>query len=260
MVDPSSDAPPGLSWRPLLTIVAAGLLAGLLDFGLGEMTYEFFLPEVVAQPLGGAVSMRPTLETVARADSRNSSLTFGGMGGLLGLILGLVGGLMRRSIASAAKAGLVGLVLGASLGAVLPLVLIEPYRRMQVVRNSDDLFVPIGMHALLWGPLGAIAGLAYGIGRGRRGRALANLVGGLLGAVLATMVYDVVGAAVAPLGGTSDAISKTWATRLLARLLVPIGSALGIALGDAMAGPAPIPPADRPTPAGPPAAPLAAGD
>jgi hypothetical protein len=250
MVDPIRDAAPGPSGRSLLTIGAAGLLAGLLSFGLGELAYECFLPEEVPQPLGGGMAMRPTRETVARADSRNSALTFGAMGGVLGLILGLVGGLTRRSIGSAARAGLVGLVLGATLGAVLPLLLIEPFHRLQARRNSDDLFVPIGLHAAIWGPLGAVAGLAFGIGRGRPGMILRCMIGGLVGAVFGTMVYDATGAAVSPLAGTSDAISKTWATRLLARLLVPIGAAAGIALS----GPAPEPPepeaaASRPDPA-----------
>src|SRR4051794_23446911 len=96
-------------WRVATWIGSAGLLAGLVSFGLGEMIYGFFRPEAVPQPLGGGQVMRPTLETVARAASRNAALTFGIMGGVLGLALGLTGGLIRRSIGSASKGGLVGL-------------------------------------------------------------------------------------------------------------------------------------------------------
>jgi hypothetical protein len=229
MVDPLNEPISRPLRHPHLTIGAAGLLAGLLSYGLGEMTHEFFAPKEVAQPLGGGEVMRPTLETIAVADSRNSALTFGTMGGVLGLVLGVAGGLRRRSIGSAASAGGAGLVVGAMLGVVLPLALIVPFHRMQVDRNSDDLLVPIGLHAALWGPLGAVGGLAYGLGRGRPGLILRCMLGGLVGAIAGTIVYDVIGAAVSPLAGTSEAISTTWPTRLLARLLVSVGAAVGIA-------------------------------
>jgi len=230
MKNPRSDETSGRSGRTLLSIGAAGLVAGLLGFGLGEITYETFSPEQVPQPLGGGQVMRPTLETIATADSRNSAVTCGTMGGLLGLVLGLAGGLSRRSIKSAAKAGIVGLLLGTALGVALPLVMIVPFRRLQVWRNSDDLFVPVGLHSALWAPLGLVGGLAFGIGSGRPGMILRCMLGGLAGALLGTIVYDVIGAAVSPLAGTADAISTTPVTRLLARLLVPIGAALAIAV------------------------------
>ena len=196
------------------------------------MIYGLFRPEAVPQPLGGGQVMRPTLETVARAASRNAALTFGIMGGVLGLALGLTGGLIRRSIGSAAEGGLVGLFLGAILGASLPLVLIEPYRKMQVWRNSDDLLVPMCLHATLWGPLGAVGGLAFGIGCGRPRQALRWMVGGLAGAVIGTIAYGIIGTAVDPMSGTSDAISGTTAARLLAHLFVPVGTVVAILFSD----------------------------
>src|SRR5262249_26437846 len=83
VVDPLGDSTPGTSRPSLPTLVAAGVLAGLLAFGLGEMTYGFFPPKAVPQPLGGGQVLRPTLETIAAADSRNSAVTFGTMGGVL---------------------------------------------------------------------------------------------------------------------------------------------------------------------------------
>src|SRR5262245_32847342 len=67
-----SDERAGGFRRSLLLIGAAGLVAGLLSFGLGEMTYGFFAPDSVPQPLGGGTVMRPSLATIATADSRNS--------------------------------------------------------------------------------------------------------------------------------------------------------------------------------------------
>lgn len=216
--------------RILLVIGATGILAGILAFGLGEWTSAFFPVEQAGVPLGGGTVMRPTMETIARADMKNSALTFGVTGGILGLTLGVAGGLVSRSTASAARGGLVGLFLGAVLGVSLPLGLIEPFHRFQVDRNSDDLLVPVALHEILWAPLGAVGGLAFGVGRARAGVILRATLGGLLGAVLGTIAYDVIGATLAPLAETSEAISRTWPTRLLARLLLAVGTAGGIAL------------------------------
>ena len=230
MVDQLSDADDVRSQRPLIEIAAAGLLAGLIAFGLGEVIYGRFAPELVGQSVGGNQVMRPTLETKAASDARNSATAFGMLGGAIGLFLGLAGGLERRSIGSAAKAGCVGLVLGVTVGAVLPLVLVVPYLRMLNRRTADDLFLSLGLHAMLWGPLGAVGGLAFGIGLGRSGQTLRLIVGGLMGAIVGTIAYDAIGGAITPLAGTADAISTTWPTRLLARLLVAISTAVAIDL------------------------------
>jgi hypothetical protein len=230
MVDQLSDASSVRSLRPLIEIAAAGLVAGLIAFGLGELVYGRFAPELVGQSLGGNQVMRPTLETKAASDARNSATAFGLLGGVLGLFLGLAGGLEHRSIGSAAKAGCVGLVLGATVGAVLPLVLVVPYHGMLARRTADDLFLSLGLHATLWGPLGAVGGLAFGIGRGHPGQTLRLIIGGLAGVIVATIAYDAIGGAVTPMAATGDAISTTWPTRLLARLLVAIGAAVAIDL------------------------------
>jgi hypothetical protein len=230
MVDQLSDASAVRSLRPLIEIAAAGLLAGLIAFGLGELIYGRFAPELVGQSVGGNQVMRPTMETKAASDARNSATAFGMLGGVIGLFLGLAGGLERRSIGSAAKAGCVGLVLGVTVGAVLPLVLVVPYLRMLNRRTADDLLLSLGLHAMLWGPLGAVGGLAFGIGRGRSGQTLRLIVGGMMGAIVGTIAYDAIGGAITPLAGTADAISTTWPTRLLARLLVAISAAVAIDL------------------------------
>jgi hypothetical protein len=205
-------------------------MAGLIGFGLGELLYARFASELVPQNMGGIQVMRPTLETKAVSDARNAATAFAMLGGVLGLILGLAGGLERHSIGSTAKAGCIGLVLGAAMGAVLPLVLVVPYERLLAQRTTDDLLLSLGLHATLWAPLGAVGGLAFGIGRGRWDQTLRLMMVGLTGAIVGSVVYDVIGGAVTPLARTGDAISITWPTRLLARLLVAIGAAAAIAL------------------------------
>jgi hypothetical protein len=230
MANELSDAPSGPFLRPVALIVAAGLLAGLTAFGLGELVYGRFKAELVGQSLGGNQVMRPTLETKAVSDARNSAIAFGLLGCALGLFLGVAGGLECRSIGSATKAGCVGLALGATAGALLSLIVVVPFERMVARRTADDLFLSLGLHATLWGPLGALGGLAFGIGRGRWGQIPSLMVGGLLGAIVGTIVYDAIGGTVTPLAGTGEVISISWPTRLLARLCVAIGAAAGIAL------------------------------
>ena len=53
---------------------------------------------------------------------------------------------------------------------------------------------------------------------------------GLVGAVVGAVAFDLVGAFAFPLAKTDSPISQTWATRLLARLLVTIGTAASLAL------------------------------
>jgi hypothetical protein len=165
-------------------------------------------------------------------------VAFAFLGGSLGLFLGLAGGLAQRSSASALTAGLIGLVLGAALGACLPLLLVVPYFHLQKIRNSDDLLVPLAMHAMIWGTLGAIGGLAFGIGLGP-GHRLRSLLFAFVGACMGTALFEVIGAVIDPLALTSDPVSKTLRTRLLARMLVAL--AVGIAICLSVRSSRPVP-------------------
>jgi hypothetical protein len=236
-----------------LLALAAGLIAGLAAFGLGEVVYGWFPAEGVPQMLGGAAVTMPTVETNTVAATKNSALSFAFLGGCMGLVFGIAGGLARGSGRAALAAGSIGLLGGAVLGAVLPLALVGPYIRMQNDRSSDDLLYPLGMHSLLWGTLGAVGGLAFGIGLGP-GHRLRSLLFALVGACVGTALYEVIGAAVAPLAKTSDPISTTWLTRLLARMLVAIavGATLCLSLPSSRresrtAEPAPTGPLAKPS-------------
>jgi hypothetical protein len=179
--------------------------------------------------LSGSEVMRPTVHTIAVADSRNAAVAFACLGSALGFFLGLAGGIAGRSYKRAWRAAATGSFLGAVVGVALPLALVVPYNRLQRWLPSEELIVSLAMHALFWGALGAVAGLAFSIGLGttRRWRwALFGLVGACLGAA----VFEIVGAAIDPLALTSEPISTTWSTRLLARLLVGFGTGASLGL------------------------------
>jgi hypothetical protein len=160
---------------------------------------------------------------------REGLLCFGMLGAALGLGLGLAGGLARRSAGAALGAGGLGLALAAAAGACAAAGLV-PYYLAHVNRDADDLLLPLLIHAGCWAPIGAAAGLAYGVGmRGVRG-ALAALLCGLLGALIGTLVFEVIAPFAFPLAKTSEPISASWGSRLLARLSIALFTAAGAAL------------------------------
>jgi len=219
---------------PWLVMLGA-LLAGLAAFGIGEMIYKIIPAEKVLQSvmMTNAKVLLPTRATEDTAAARNGALSFGLLGLCLGGALGIAGGSARRSTLAATKGGLFGAVLGLALGVGLSLGLL-PFFLSQQNRYSDDdlivLIVSLIMHALLWGLLGASAGLAFAIGFEKPqlwGRAS---LAGFLGAVLGTVAFEIVGGLFFPLAATHQPISETWLTRLMARLLVTLATAGAVIL------------------------------
>jgi len=78
--------------------------------------------------------------------------------------------------------------------------------------------------------VGAAGGLAFGIGLGGRDRWVKSLVGGLLGAALGTVAYEVIGAVAFPTDKTELPISLSPRTRAMLHLLVAVMAATGSAL------------------------------
>jgi hypothetical protein len=214
----------------LRTLVAvSGIIAGLAAFGIGEATREWVPPEKVRTNFFGAVRERVTRDS-PRVAIRTAALAFGVMGLCLGGCLGITGGLARRSLPASVAGGLLGAVLGALLGAGVTLGLLPFFMQMRSQFRNNDLVIGMLVHGVIWGPLGAAAGLAVAIGLGEPrliGRAVAA---GFAGAVVGSVAFDVIGAFAFPLAKTDSPISQTWTSRLLARLLVSVGTAAVVAL------------------------------
>jgi hypothetical protein len=95
---------------------------------------------------------------------------------------------------------------------------------------EHELILSLAAHALIWGLLGASAGLAFAIGLGERrlfGRAF---LAGLTGAILGAITFELIGGAFFALAETTHPISATWLTRLMARLFVTVGTATAVAM------------------------------
>jgi hypothetical protein len=201
----------------------------LLAFGVGEAVHDLIPAKSVTQHALGLTRVTPTVATQTVAAARNGALTFGVLGLCLGGCLGLAGGLARRSSFAVAAGGL-GSVLGFAAGVATSLALL-PFCIASRLRYPDnDLVISFVMHGAIWGSVGAVAGLAFAVGLGERSVWVRALTAGFAGALVGAVAFDLIGA-VAFLGAkTDDPISRTWVTRLIARLLVTVATAAAVSL------------------------------
>jgi hypothetical protein len=209
-----------------------GILAGLIAFGFGETIHHVIPVKLVLQDvmMTGKKAMFPSLETINVAKAQNAALAFGLLGLCLGAFLGLAGGLARRAGGPAIKAGLFGAITSSALAVGLCLTILPRSLRWQFDYSDYDLLIALLTHGLIWGLLGALAGMAFAIGLGDRRLLGRALTAGFLGAVLGTVVMELIGAAFFASAATVNPISETLPTRLMARLLVTIGTAAGLIL------------------------------
>jgi hypothetical protein len=170
-------------------------------------------------------------QEVMRTDVKNAALAFAVQGACLGLALGLAGGLARGSVRSGAVAGLAGAVLGAAL-ALGASVALQPvyYRTLQLDQVDQNLTVPMMVHGGIWGAAGLAGGLAFGLGLGRGPSTIGRAaVGGVVGVLLAAIVFEAAAAMAFPTAATTRPLAPTPASRLMAKMLVALLSAAGIA-------------------------------
>jgi hypothetical protein len=212
--------------RLLIFAIFAGLAAGLASELIGERILSSYQVD-----LNPSVQQNPNPEDMRRwRDARlySATLTFTTLGGLLGLALGLAGGLARRSTLASAQAAVLGLVLGSAVAASCSLIFVSIFFK---IRDRDaqsvDLTLPLLTHGAIWSAVGAVGGLAFGLGLGGRGRWKATLVGGLMGAAAATILYELVGALVFASSKTDLPLSSSGTTRGMALLLVASLSSIG---------------------------------
>lgn len=237
------DGRGGWPWfgRARWILVYSGLIAGAVAFGIGEKTHDLVPAEKVAKNLQGSTVMESDWTTATAAATKNGALTYGVLGLCLGAGLGIAGGLARRSTPRAAVGGMVGGILGAGLGGGLAWLTLLWFLTARDNYPDLDLLVSLGMHASLWGMLGAWAGLAFAIGLGDYSRTPSAMISGLIGAAIGALAYDFIGAAVLPMARTDEPLAETWVARLLACVLVSLGAALAVA---AVGLPVPAPAAE----------------
>jgi outer membrane lipoprotein SlyB len=207
------------------------LIAGFASWLIGEAIHGRFAPPDARTGLRLSPEQIQTRRaTIDTSRALEATVAFGSLGAVLGLACGSAGGCARGSARAALIAAMAGTILGGAAGAITSRALLPIYYRLHDP-DRDDLVLAILILGGAWCAIGASAGAAFGIGLGDRGRALRALLGGILGAAAGALVYEMVGALAFPLEGTSNPISATWGTRLLARLAVTILISAGAATG-----------------------------
>ena len=161
-----------------------------------------------------------------QSSDRAAAIAYGALGMLLGLGLGAVGGLARGSASAAAAAGLAGLVLGGAAGAGVTTLALPSYHAVRTAATDEDAGRDLGLalatHGGIWISVGVAAGLALGLGLGGGARLGRAVVGGLLGAVIATVIYEFGGAVGFPLSESFRPRAVTAGPRLMAHLSVAL--------------------------------------
>lgn len=219
------------AFHPVATCLLAGLVAGLLAFGLGELSYDAFPAERVSTKLDyGGAAMLTTAKTEQKAVVRNAALAFAGLGAMLGGCLGLAGGMVRKSRGGAAVGGVLGLIVGGAVGAGLPFLMFRTYFRAVDQLDVAPMVIGLCLHVAVWGLIGGAAGLAFGFGLGNRGRMLHYVVLGLVGAALGAGLFEALGGYLYPAALTEEPLAQRWQARFLARVLVSLaaGAAIGL--------------------------------
>jgi hypothetical protein len=210
-------------------VILSGLLSGLIAFGLGELLVKRIPTELVPRDLMGTKIMVPSPETVKVAAAKNAAVAFGVLGLCLAGFLGIAGGIARGSASASRRGGLFGAVLGVALGAGASLGLIPLAMEAQIDYPEQDLLLSLATHAVIWGLLGASAGLAFATGLGERRLIIGASIAGLAGAIVGAVVFELIGGTFFGLAETGKPISATWPTRFLARLLVTVATAIAVA-------------------------------
>jgi hypothetical protein len=219
-----------------MMVLAGGLLAGLAGFGSGEYALRLFAPSLELPPgIRGDQTLAPLEHgrRVRESQDRTATLSYGALGALLGAALGAAGGTARRSPGAAITASLVGLVLGAAAGAGATFLIIPWYHRLHAMpapeNATQELCLALATHGGIWVAVGAAAGLALGLGLGGR-RVARAVIGGMVGAALATGIYEFGGAVGFPLDRTIQPTAMAPGPRLLAHLAVALCVSAGALL------------------------------
>jgi hypothetical protein len=231
------EATPGAPGASTLLAIAlmAGVVAGLVSWGVGEATIESFTPSGRLAPEVSRSMVKATEERSRRsiqATTYRAMAAYGALGAAMGLALGLAGGLSRRSATMGLMAAGLGLVLGGAAGAGATRGLVPIYfqaMRTSVDHLSSDVATPLIVHGGIWTAAGLAAGLALGLGLGGWRCAVPAAIGGVLGAAVATVLYEIGSPFAFPGASTADPFASDRFARLTAHLGVAVLVALGAA-------------------------------
>jgi hypothetical protein len=220
--------------RPHLHIwaiaLAGGVAAGLISWLAGELAHEAFKPQLFSVRIAFTTYIQPTADSMNVADRKNAILVFTILGGAMGLVMGFAGGLAGRSLSRGVLVGVAGLVSGGLVGFLASLALV-PLFYQRYVPDPNDLLAPILIHGGIWVAIGAVGGMAFSVGMGRRERAPHAIGGACLGAIVASLVFHGISEAFFPDSGSTGPVATSILVRLLGAFVVSVLIAFGAARG-----------------------------
>jgi hypothetical protein len=219
------EARPRTVW---LLVLTASLAAGAAAWYLGEKTQNYFKPsEAASKNIQDPGPLRRELATIM---PRNSAISYGILGALIGLGLGLAGGLARGSPASALVVAGPAAVVGAAAGAGLSFALV-PFHLAGFDPTNPSLMLSLFIRSGIGAAIGASAGLIFAIALAAPRRAARIALGGLMGGLVAAFAFEVLMPFIDPLDRNDQAVPTT----PLARFLALMSSALLIGIGVVLA-------------------------
>lgn len=210
--------------------LAAGVAAGLVSFIAGELAHEAFRPRLFKVEGPGTISMQPSTESQDAADLKNAALAFAILGCATALALGFAGGIAGRSPGRGAMVGLGAQAAGSLVGSVASLALL-PLVHRRMGEGTNDLVWPLMIHAAILAAIGAVGGLAFAIGMGRRRSLLNAIAAASVGACLASVLVRLVDVCFSADSGQADLVASSSVLRFLAMLVPGVLIAIGAASG-----------------------------
>jgi hypothetical protein len=220
--------------------LGASLVAGLISWAGGEWTFpRFRLSDNIIYPpdfkqLTGyhKQAVKSNIETAAHAvtERKRAMAAFGFLGLVLGGFLGLSGGLAAGSARSAFTGAAFGAVAGPAIGAALSFAFVPLFFRF--LNPEQGLLILSLTQAGIFAGIGAVSGTALGVGLNDRSALGRALFGGLLGALLGTVLFGTVLSLAFPLFRTFEPIPTEPIPRLMMHLSVAvcIGVLAGLAV------------------------------
>ena len=148
----------------------AGLVAGVVSWLIGEAVVTVFRPPYQAQNVMGQTIMKATFEDQSAADTKNATLAFALLGGVLGAALGMAGGVARGRPGREWYRRSSALFWARCWAPGRRCALLPFYFRALDKAQEDlsrDLTLPLLVHGGIWAACGLAGGAAFGIGLGR---------------------------------------------------------------------------------------------
>jgi hypothetical protein len=221
-----------------LVMVGAGLIAGALAATAGEFSYSALHkePDYPANLSSLSSSERAVARAVVRfktkltVQTNQAATAYGFLGVALGVVLGLAGGLTGGSQRHSWDGAIIGGISGGIAGAGLSMVAVPLFFEISNSMTSAPLLLLT--HAVIFAGVGAAAGAGLGRAWGDRKAIVRCALGGIVGAVVATIVVDVINVASSGVMRIFEPVPA----ESMPRVVVHLGIAVGMALGAARAG------------------------